>query len=78
MIGIKFMNKSKIKIGIVGYGYVGKAFHNFFKSHYECLIYDPNLNTSVTKDEINKTYDQYTNQNYYFHNLLVSFYFEST
>lgn len=48
------MNKSKIKVGIIGYGYVGKAFHNFFKSHYDCLIYDPNLSISVTKDEINK------------------------
>lgn len=35
------MNKSKIKIGIVGYGYVGKAFEAFFKDHYDVFIYDP-------------------------------------
>ena len=43
-----------IKIGVIGYGYVGKAFHNFFKSHYEVLIYDPSYIMSCTKEEINK------------------------
>jgi len=43
----------KIKVGIIGYGYVGKAFHNFFKSHYEVLIYDPLYSMSCTKEEIN-------------------------
>jgi homoserine dehydrogenase len=38
-----------IKIGVIGYGYVGKAFHNFFKSHYEVLIYDPAYIMSCTK-----------------------------
>lgn len=48
------MSKLKTKIGIVGYGYVGKAFHNFFKNHYEILIYDPLHSQSNTKEEINK------------------------
>lgn len=32
------MNK---KIAIIGYGYVGKAFHRFFQTHYSTEIYDP-------------------------------------
>jgi UDP-N-acetyl-D-mannosaminuronate dehydrogenase len=48
------MSKLKTKIGIVGNGYVGKAFYNFFKSHYEVFIYDPAYNLSNTKDDINK------------------------
>ena len=32
------MNK---KIGIVGYGYVGKAMTRFFEDHYNILVYDP-------------------------------------
>lgn len=44
----------KTTIGIVGYGYVGKAFEAFFKTHYEVKIYDPAYNLSVSKDEINK------------------------
>ena len=35
------MSKLKTKVGIVGYGYVGNAFYNFFKNHYETVIYDP-------------------------------------
>lgn len=44
----------KCKIGIVGYGYVGKAFESFFKTHYEVKIYDPAYISSDTKEEINK------------------------
>lgn len=43
-----------IKIGIVGYGYVGKAFDAFFRSHYEVKIYDPAYILSSTKEEINQ------------------------
>jgi homoserine dehydrogenase len=32
------MNKLKIKIGIVGFGYVGKAFSAFFKDHYDAVL----------------------------------------
>ena len=32
------------KIGIIGYGYVGKAFYEFFKNHYEIYVYDNNGN----------------------------------
>lgn len=48
------MSKSKTKIGIVGYGYVGKAFHAFFKDHYEVVIRDPLYPNSVSKEEINQ------------------------
>lgn len=30
-----------MKIGIVGYGYVGQAMYRFFKDHYDMVIYDP-------------------------------------
>ncbi|MGC9599093.1 MAG: hypothetical protein ABSE18_01785 [Minisyncoccia bacterium] len=33
------MNKKVV--GVVGYGYVGKAVSNFFKNHYEVRAYDP-------------------------------------
>ncbi|EMQ6246231.1 polysaccharide deacetylase family protein [Campylobacter upsaliensis] len=32
--------KCKEKIGIIGYGYVGRAFYDFFKSHFEVYAYD--------------------------------------
>jgi UDPglucose 6-dehydrogenase len=47
------MDKSKTKkIGIIGYGYVGKAFDAFFKTHYDVCIYDPYL-LMGSKEEIN-------------------------
>jgi len=36
------------KILIIGYGYVGKAYHKFFESHYETKIFDP----FVTQSEL--------------------------
>jgi nucleotide sugar dehydrogenase len=45
--------KSTKKIGIVGYGYVGKAVHELFKDHYEIFIYDPAYDKN-TKEEINE------------------------
>lgn len=48
--------KSKTKISIIGYGYVGKALEKFFKEHYQVLIYDPfQKSITKTKEEINKT-----------------------
>ncbi|MDL0115193.1 hypothetical protein NYG88_07945 [Campylobacter felis] len=32
----------KEKIGIIGYGYVGRAFYEFFKNHFEVFAYDNN------------------------------------
>ncbi|MCI5787345.1 MAG: polysaccharide deacetylase family protein [Helicobacter trogontum] len=32
--------KNNKKIGIIGYGYVGKAFYEFFRSHFSVSIYD--------------------------------------
>jgi len=43
------------KIGIIGYGYVGKALHRFFENHYEVRIFDPNIENTNTKEEINQT-----------------------
>ena len=43
-----------MKIGIVGYGYVGQAMYNFFKDHYEVIYYDPFKDGSCTKEDINK------------------------
>lgn len=39
------------KIGIVGYGYVGKGMERLFKDHFELVIYDIDRGT---KQEINK------------------------
>lgn len=44
-----------IKIGIIGYGYVGKALHRFFENHYEVKIFDPNVENTNTKEEINQS-----------------------
>jgi len=44
---------SSKKIGIVGYGYVGKAIHEFFKGKYACLIHDPDQGHRATREEIN-------------------------
>jgi UDPglucose 6-dehydrogenase len=43
-----------MKIGIVGYGYVGKAMYEYFKTHFDVIFYDPYVAGSCTKDEINK------------------------
>jgi UDPglucose 6-dehydrogenase len=42
-----------MKIGIVGYGYVGKAIMEYFKDHYDVIYYDPFLPGSATKEDIN-------------------------
>lgn len=42
-----------IKVGIVGYGYVGKAMFKYFKNHYDTIYYDPYVEGSCTKDDIN-------------------------
>jgi UDPglucose 6-dehydrogenase len=34
---------SKLKIAIVGYGYVGKAMYKFFEKHYDMVVYDPGI-----------------------------------
>jgi UDPglucose 6-dehydrogenase len=47
------MNNNDIIIGIVGYGYVGKAFCNFFKNYYKILIYDPMYYMTNSQEEIN-------------------------
>lgn len=43
----------KRKIGIIGYGYVGKAIHAFFKDHYEVFVYDPYVEGTDSKKDIN-------------------------
>jgi len=32
---------SRKRVGIVGYGYVGRAMWNFFRLHYDVVVYDP-------------------------------------
>ena len=41
------------KVAIVGYGYVGKAMYNFFKVKYNVIFYDPFVEGSCTKEEVN-------------------------
>jgi UDPglucose 6-dehydrogenase len=46
----------KQKIGIVGYGYVGRAMYNFFKKHYEVFVHDVQGDKDVPivgREEIN-------------------------
>ena len=40
------------KVGIIGYGYVGKAMYEFFKDHYDTYIYDPFVDNTHTKEQI--------------------------
>jgi len=41
-------------IGIIGYGYVGKATYEFFKTKYNTIWYDPFVSGSYTQEEINQ------------------------
>ena len=43
----------KKKIGIVGYGYVGKGVFKFFEDKCEVIFFDPEIDGSATKEEIN-------------------------
>lgn len=47
------------RIGIVGYGYVGKAFYDMVKDHYSTFVYDPHSEEAKgkflnTKESINR------------------------
>lgn len=42
-----------MKIAIVGYGYVGKAMFEFFAQKYETVFYDPFVDGSCTKEDVN-------------------------
>jgi UDPglucose 6-dehydrogenase len=44
---------AKKKVAIIGYGYVGKEVYNFFKDRFETIFYDPHVEGSAEKDEIN-------------------------
>jgi len=46
--------KAKKKVAIIGYGYVGKGVYNFFKDNFETIYFDPNVEGSAAKEEINK------------------------
>ena len=43
-----------MKIGVIGYGYVGKAMYKYLSTHYNVIYYDPFVEGSCSKDEINK------------------------
>ena len=43
-----------MKIGVVGYGYVGHAVFDFFKDHYDVIWYDPFKDGSCTQEDINQ------------------------
>jgi len=45
--------KAKKKVAVVGYGYVGKGVYNFFKDKFETVYYDPHVEGSASKEEIN-------------------------
>lgn len=32
-----------MKIGIIGFGYVGKAMYEFFQNHYKVIVHDPHI-----------------------------------
>ncbi len=54
---MKKENTKKV-VAVIGYGYVGKALVEFFKSHFDVLIYDTaKPDVSASKDEINKKAD---------------------
>jgi len=36
-----------MKIAIIGFGYVGKAMYEFFSNHYQVVVYDPYIDTSM-------------------------------
>lgn len=42
-------------IAIIGYGYVGKAMANFFKNHYNVIVYDPILTNNGKKSDVVKS-----------------------
>ena len=46
-------DRNRMKIGIIGHGYVGKAMEQFFKDHYELVLYDPPAGYTTTKEDIN-------------------------
>jgi len=45
----------KENIAIIGYGYVGKAMADFFKSHYNVIVYDPILTNNGKQRDVVKT-----------------------
>jgi UDPglucose 6-dehydrogenase len=45
--------KAKKKVAVIGYGYVGKGVYNFFKDNLETIFYDPHVEGSATREEIN-------------------------
>ena len=46
-----------MKIGIVGYGYVGKVLFNYFNTNiFETIFYDPYISNSCSKNDINDCY----------------------
>jgi UDP-N-acetyl-D-mannosaminuronate dehydrogenase len=49
--------ENKKTVAIIGYGYVGKAVRNFFRDHFNILIYDMASAESAPKEDINRMAD---------------------
>lgn len=45
--------KGKKKVAVVGYGYVGKGVYKFFEDNFETIFFDPHVEGSASKEEIN-------------------------
>lgn len=41
------------KVAVIGYGYVGKGVFNFFQDKFETIFYDPFVEGSCSKEEVN-------------------------
>lgn len=48
------MSNQKKKVAVIGYGYVGKGVYDFFRDNFETIFFDPHVEGSAEKEEINK------------------------
>lgn len=41
-----------MRIAVIGQGYVGTAFREFVEDHFECVTYDPSVDSTYPVEEI--------------------------